>query len=48
MVPGGVVLIDDYGTWDGCTRAVHQYLADQQRPEPIERTRSGVAYLIKR
>lgn len=48
VVTGGLVLIDDYGTWDGCTRAVHQYLADQQRPEAIDRTRSGVAYLIKR
>jgi hypothetical protein len=26
----GVVLIDDYYTWDGCARAVHQFLAQRQ------------------
>jgi O-methyltransferase len=24
---GGVILIDDYFTWDGCARAVHDYLS---------------------
>jgi O-methyltransferase len=24
---GGVILIDDYYTWDGCSKAVHDYLA---------------------
>lgn len=49
VAPGDVVLIDDYGDWDGCTRAVHRYLADELRPEPICCTpRSGVFYLVKR
>lgn len=47
VVPGGVIVIDDYGNWEGCTRAVHQYLAETSRPEPIRRTSSGVTYLIK-
>nr|WP_290986708.1 TylF/MycF/NovP-related O-methyltransferase [Hyphomicrobium sp.] len=43
---GGVVIIDDYGTWDGCTRAVHDYLAVHKRAESIERYgRSAVPYL---
>ena len=37
MMTGGVVIIDDYGTWDGCTRAVHDYLSAHKRAEPIER-----------
>lgn len=28
----GVILIDDYHVWDGCTRAVHQFLAECERP----------------
>lgn len=28
LVPGGVLLIDDYGTWDGCRRAVEEFLAE--------------------
>lgn len=48
VVPGGVVIIDDYGTWDGCTRAVHDYLSQAQRVEPIQRTRiANVVYLTK-
>jgi O-methyltransferase len=27
VVPGGLVVIDDYYTWDGCSRAVHGFLA---------------------
>jgi O-methyltransferase len=48
VVPGGLVVIDDYGVWEGCTKAVHQYLADQGRGEPIRRTRSGVTSIVKR
>ncbi|MEM7625772.1 MAG: TylF/MycF/NovP-related O-methyltransferase [Planctomycetota bacterium] len=29
LVRGGVLLIDDYGHWQGCRRAVDEYLADQ-------------------
>jgi hypothetical protein len=46
VVSGGLVVIDDYGIWDGCTRAVHDYLSVQLRPEPIQQHgRSGVIYL---
>ena len=28
LVPGGVLIIDDYGHWQGCRQAVDQYLAE--------------------
>ena len=37
MADGGYVIIDDYGFWDGCTRAVHDYLARNERTESIYR-----------
>ena len=45
---GGVIVIDDYYTWDGCARALHDHLSRVQAAERIMRTRSGVAYMIKR
>lgn len=48
VVPGGVVLVDDYGIWDGCTRAVHDHLARVGAVEPIQQTRTGVVYLRRR
>lgn len=44
--PGGVILIDDYYMWDGCSKAVHDFLSKHQRPERI-RMYQGVCYIIK-
>jgi O-methyltransferase len=32
---GGVVIIDDYYAWDGCARAVHEYLSRHDLPYRI-------------
>jgi O-methyltransferase len=47
VIDGGLVIIDDYGTWDGCTRAVHDYLSREGRHESIHRTTNGVPFLRK-
>ena len=47
VIEGGLIIIDDYGTWEGCTRAVHRYLAAHDRPEAIWHSPSGVAFLEK-
>jgi O-methyltransferase len=48
VAPGGLILIDDYFAWDGCARAVHEYLAEQKgHQERVRQTRRGVAYIIK-
>jgi O-methyltransferase len=45
---GGVVIIDDYYTWDGCSRAVHDHLSRVQASERIERSQNGVAFIVRR
>lgn len=35
--PGGIVIIDDYGTWQGARRAVDEYLAGLPRPLMLHR-----------
>lgn len=46
VLPGGLIIIDDYYTWDGCTRAVHDYLSEEKRSERIQ-SFHGVCYIIK-
>lgn len=49
LLPGALVLIDDYYAWEGCTKAVHAFLAARGATEPIRQTRLGkVAYILTR
>lgn len=32
LAPGGVLIIDDYGHWDGCRKAVDEYFAENGSP----------------
>jgi O-methyltransferase len=36
--PGGVLIVDDYGHWDGCRRAVDEYFATESAPVLLSRT----------
>ena len=44
--PGGLILIDDYYTWDGCSRAVHDFLSKRSAPEKLEQM-GGLAFMRK-
>lgn len=44
VVPGGFVVLDDYGRWEGCTRATDEFLRRRHLP-PLERTGSAGHYL---
>jgi O-methyltransferase len=46
IVPGGYVVLDDYGRWEGCTRAADEFLREHRLP-PLERTGSAGHYLRK-
>jgi hypothetical protein len=43
---GGVILIDDYYTWDGCSKAVHDFLSKHQCVERIN-SHNGVCFIEK-
>lgn len=45
---GGIIIMDDYYVWPGCTRATHEYLASIERPYRIRSAIDGCgAYMIK-
>lgn len=46
--PGGLILIDDYYDWQGCSLATHDFLSAGKRTECIHQAGRGLAYLIKR
>jgi O-methyltransferase len=47
VVKGGLIIIDDYYVWDGCTKAVHDFLSANALSEHIRQSHQGVCYLIK-
>ena len=47
VVSGGLIIFDDYYTWTGCTRAVHDFLSQNQINEPIQQYRQTYAYMVK-
>jgi O-methyltransferase len=48
VMQGGLVILDDYYAWDGCARALHDYLSAHKCVDRIEQWRGDVCYLIKR
>jgi len=44
---GGILILDDYYTWEGCSKAIHDYLSTNQLPYRIQSYR-GICYLIKK
>jgi O-methyltransferase len=47
VVKGGVIIIDDYFSWDGCSRAVHDYLSSISSVSRIKTSEKGGCYIIK-
>lgn len=43
----GIIIIDDYYTWDGCAKAVHDFLSKNNISDRIHQTEEGVCYIIK-
>ena len=47
VVKGGVVIIDDYFTWDGCARAVHDFISRNNLTVRISQYDNAVCYWVK-
>lgn len=43
---GGLIIIDDYYAWDGCCRAIHDFLSSHSLSDRI-RSEDNVCYIIK-
>jgi O-methyltransferase len=47
VVPGGIIIIDDYLTWDGCSKAVHDFLSKRKSSSKIRFSPIGVVNISK-
>ena len=47
VAQGGIIIIDDYYVWDGCSKAVHDYLSKNQLAFRIKSTKNNVCYILK-
>jgi len=47
VTKGGIIIIDDYYAWEGCAKAVHDYLSRHQRPERIRQHDNAVCFMNK-
>jgi Macrocin-O-methyltransferase (TylF). len=47
VVTGGLIILDDYYTWSGCSRAVHDFLSQNELNEPIQQFHETYAYVVK-
>lgn len=45
VVPSGLIIIDDYYAWDGCSRAVHDFLSKRSSAVRIRSHADSVCYL---
>lgn len=43
---GGIMVIDDYGTWEGCRKAVDEFMHSLERPLLLNHLDSGGRYVI--
>jgi hypothetical protein len=47
VVKGGLIIVDDYFAWDGCARAIHDFLSYNKLTDRIRQFDNGVCYLLK-
>ncbi|MGA2192676.1 MAG: TylF/MycF/NovP-related O-methyltransferase [Nitrospirota bacterium] len=47
VVPGGIIVIDDYGYWSGCRRAVDEFVAKLDRLPFLNHIDISARYIIK-
>lgn len=45
--PGGVIIIDDYGAWEGCSKAIHDYLSRNSLNDKIYQFENEIFFIIK-
>lgn len=43
----GLIIVDDYYSWDGCSKAIHDYLSSISSVSRIKCSEAGVCFIVK-
>jgi O-methyltransferase len=47
VAKGGVIILDDYYSWEGCAKALHDYLSEHKLNIRIKQFNNKICYLVK-
>jgi O-methyltransferase len=47
VAPGGIIIIDDYYMWDGCSRAIHDFVSQNSLAVRVHQFMDTVCYIVK-
>ncbi|PKO18222.1 MAG: hypothetical protein CVU39_01935 [Chloroflexi bacterium HGW-Chloroflexi-10] len=47
VVKNGIIIIDDYYKWEGCSKAVHDYLSNKNSTQRIHQFQNDIGYIKK-
>ena len=47
VVEGGLIIIDDYHVWEGCSKALHDFLSEHSLTDRIRQYDNDVCYIVK-
>ncbi len=47
VIDGGIIIIDDYYSWEGCTKAIHEYIYTNNITDRIQQFNNDVAFIQK-
>jgi O-methyltransferase len=47
VIKGGIIIFDDYYTWEGCSKALHDYLSANKLADKIYELSTHSCYLVK-
>lgn len=48
VADGGLVIVDDYFDWPGCSQAVHDFMSERKLPDTVKTFDNLVAYIAKK
>lgn len=47
VTKGGIIILDDYYAWEGCSKAVHDFFSERELSVRIHQFKDNICYIVK-